>query len=148
MRHYFCLLFLLFYTGNPLFTQITEYPELEGWKIIKKENYNPKTLFDHINGAADSYLKYEFQELTLIEYTKGDDYIISESYYHKNPSFAWGIYRSERPEEASFIKAGVEGYKEERSINFTAGSYYIKIYSNSEDNNIQNDMIQLADNMS
>ena len=37
------------------------FPEIEGYqKMGELENYNPDNLYDIINGAADSYIKYDF----------------------------------------------------------------------------------------
>jgi len=35
--------------------------------------FGPETLFEHINGASDLYLSYDFQELLVAYYTRKDD---------------------------------------------------------------------------
>jgi hypothetical protein len=45
------------------------FPVLAGWtqqNAIQK--YNPDNLYEYINGAADLYLTYDFQELQVAEY--------------------------------------------------------------------------------
>ena len=47
--------------------------EAEGWKWNGKEmKYNSKTLFSYIDGAAELYLAYGFQNLTVRRFEKSN----------------------------------------------------------------------------
>ena len=46
-----------------------KFPEITGWKQSGEiQTFTPKTLFEYINGAADLYIMYDFQELKVAEY--------------------------------------------------------------------------------
>jgi hypothetical protein len=129
----FILILLL--STSFLFSQDIALPEMTGYK--KSSNYPVYTadnLWDFINGAADTYLSYSFENLHVAEYKKGKDVIKLEIYKHKDNVQAFGIYSSERSPSFRFINVGAQGYKADGSLNFFKGNYYIKIrtYSKSE----------------
>ena len=47
------------------------FPAMDGWTLAgQPQVFSPDTLYDYINGGSDLYLKYEFEELTVVEYRK------------------------------------------------------------------------------
>jgi len=105
------------------------FPEVAGWKQSGEiQTFTPKTLYEYINGAADLYIMYDFQELKVAEYRSDKKASVTvEVYRHKTPTYAFGIYSQERLPKANFINAGAQGYIEEEILNFIAGPYYVKI---------------------
>jgi hypothetical protein len=105
------------------------FPEMDGWKQAEKiQIFSPRTLYEYINGAADLYLAYEFQELQVAEYKHGPKAAVTvEVYRHQNPTQAFGIYSQERLPDARFLDIGAQGYQEPMVLNFIAGPYYVKI---------------------
>src|SRR4030042_5076173 len=109
---------------------INYFPELVGWKKSATiQTYNPNTLFAYINGAAELYINYNFEELKVAEYRSINSKatIIAEVYRHNQPINAFGIYSQEKPDEAKFSSVGTQGYGLEGIFNFFKGSYYVKI---------------------
>jgi hypothetical protein len=106
-----------------------KFPEVTGWKQSGEiQTFTPKTLYEYINGAADLYLMYDFQELKVAEYlSEKKASVIVDVYRHKTPTHAFGIYSQERHPKANFINIGAQGYVEEEILNFIAGPYYVKI---------------------
>jgi len=105
------------------------FPEIKGWKQSAEiQTFIPKNLYEYINGAADLYLMYDFQELKSAEYVNEKKAsVIVDVYHHKTPTHAFGIYSQERLSNANFINVGAQGYVEEEILNFIAGPYYVKI---------------------
>lgn len=105
------------------------FPNLEGWKNPDSlSSYSPENLWDIIDGAADGYLLYDFEEMTMGDYTQSNgQYITLEIYRHQSPDDAFGIYSQERPSKATYINIGGQGYQEAGNLNFFAGRYYVKI---------------------
>lgn len=112
------------------------FPEIEGYqKNGEIESYNPDNLYDIINGAADSYLKYDFEELSIIRYKgNADQSLRIEIYRHSNSANAFGIYSNERPLKGNWIDVGAQGYYENKILNFYKGKYYIKLMDYKIDN--------------
>jgi hypothetical protein len=127
------ILLLLFGGFSPLlFCQDINIPDLPGYK--KLSNYPVFTrdnLWDFIDGAAENYLSYGFEELKVTEYGKGKNTIKLEIYRHRDNTEAYGIYSSEKSSSFHFLKIGTQGYKADASLNFFKGRYYVKIRTNS-----------------
>ena len=109
------------------------FPALPGYKL--QTNYPvfiPDNLWDFINGAADTYLTYEFVDLHVAEYKKGRNVIKLEIYRHSNNTMAFGIYSTERSPSFRFMNLGAQGYNADGAINFFTGNYYVKIKTYSK----------------
>ncbi|MQY61479.1 hypothetical protein GH153_06565 [bacterium] len=105
-------------------------PDVVTWKIPEApQDYFPEILFEYINGAAEIYLSYDFKELTVGQYEKGDSNasLIIEIYDMGNEINSFGIYSAERFPDSQFISLGNQGYLEEETLNFIVGKYYVKL---------------------
>lgn len=109
------------------------FPKAAGWKKSDPiQEFSPENLYDYIDGAADLYLTYDFKDLQVAEYTREDKAsVIIEIYRHGSPTAAFGIYSQERLANSDFLDIGVQGYYEEKILNFLAGNYYVKISSSN-----------------
>ena len=116
-----------------------EFPELKRWDLeVSSDVYTPDNLWDLINGAAESYLAYDFVDLHLADYHSKDGITIhAEVYRHSSLNNAYGIYSSERSPEYEFITMGGEGYLDEGVLNCFSGPCYIKLYSTDDDPSVQ-----------
>jgi hypothetical protein len=105
------------------------FPRLEGWE--KKGNpaiYTPDTLYEYINGAADVYLSYDFQQLASLTFENDKKHSFTvDIYQHSNAVMGFGIYTQERPRTGPFLALGAQGYYEKGVLNFLKGSYYVKL---------------------
>jgi hypothetical protein len=106
--------------------------EAAGWKWDEKEmKYNSRTLFDYMDGAAELYLAYGFQNLTVRRFKKPDQPPITvELYEMASSEDAYGIFSFERQDEAPGIGQGSEfggGL-----LRFWKGKYFVSIYAEGE----------------
>lgn len=108
-----------------------KFPEISGWKQSGEiKAFMPQTLYEYIDGAADLYLMYDFEELKVAEYQNGKKASVTiDVYRHKTPIHAFGIYSQERLPSANYINIGIQGYIESNVLNFLTGPYYVKISS-------------------
>ena len=105
-------------------------PEVADWKAAEGfQRYNPETLYEYIDGAAEAYLGYDFKELAVAEFRRGGTKasLTTEIYDMGTERNAFGIYSAERYPESRFLPIGVQGYSEEGTLNFLAGRYYVKL---------------------
>ncbi len=131
---YFTLILISILTGSALAQEI-KLPDLKGFKRTTSSTvYTPANLWDYINGAADTYLAYDFADLHVAEYKKGKNVIKLEVYRQGDNIMAFGIYSTERSPSFHYLKLGSQGYSADGAINFFKGKYYVKIrtYSKSE----------------
>jgi hypothetical protein len=105
------------------------FPDLIGWtRDGAPESFYPESLFEYINGAADVYLSYEFEELAALSYDGGEKSSLTiDIYKHRDIRNAFGIYSQEKSLSADFVEIGTEGYYDEGVLNFFQGPYYVKI---------------------
>jgi len=103
--------------------------EVAGWTWDEKEmKYDSKTLFEYINGAAELYLAYGFQGLTVRKFEKSSQSPITvELYEMASSEDAYGLFSFERQDEAVGIGPGSEfggGL-----LRFWKGKYFVSIYA-------------------
>lgn len=105
------------------------FPKVSGWKQDgEPQVFSARTLYEYIDGAADLYLTYEFQDLTVAEYKgEGEAAVTVEVYRHGDSTQAFGIYSQERLPDARFLDIGAQGYQEPNVLNFVVGPCYVKI---------------------
>jgi len=127
------ILGLIIFLSIPIAAEAKDFkfPEIAGWKQTGEvETFIPKSLYEYINGAADLYLMYDFEELKVAEYQNDKKASVTiDVYRHKTPIHAFGIYSQERLPNANYIDIGAQGYVESNVLNFLAGPYYVKIGS-------------------
>ncbi|MBN2431299.1 MAG: hypothetical protein JXQ27_07480 [Acidobacteria bacterium] len=107
----------------------TLFPEPSGWQRAEAPAlYDSSSLYQYINGAAESYLSYNFRQLAVANYENpGGDSVSVEIYQHATPRDGFGIYSQEKPQSGNFLNVGAEGYGEPILLNFVQGRYYIKM---------------------
>lgn len=105
-------------------------PQVPGWTLAEApRTYLPGTLFEYIDGAAENYLSYDFQELAVANYKSGKTSatLTIEIYDMGSDLNAFGIYSSERFPGSPLIAVGTQGYLEEGTLNFVIGPDYVKL---------------------
>jgi hypothetical protein len=107
-------------------------PEIEGWKLSEKpQSFFPEDLYEYIDGAAESYIGYDFKELVVAQFQKAGTgaSVTLEIYDMGNGTNAFGIFSAERFPENKAVDVGTLGYVEGEVLNFIAGKEYVKIMS-------------------
>lgn len=105
------------------------FPNLDGWtRDGEPDSYFPESLFEYINGGADVYLSYDFEEVATLSYTGQEKSSITiDIYRHSDLRNAFGIYSQEKSLTADFVSIGTEGYYDAGVLNFFHGPYYVKL---------------------
>jgi hypothetical protein len=147
MRSFTFLLLLMYFGGIPVTAgDAVSFPEVDGWELKRSDRvYTPDNLWDLINGAAESYISYDFLDLHLADYEKPSGLVIhTEVYRHSSNRNAFGIYASERSPEYHFLDLCIQGYREEGILNFISGPCYVKLYSTGSGPEVQASLTQIA----
>jgi hypothetical protein len=106
--------------------------EAGGWKCDGKEmKYDSRTLFKYMDGAAELYLAYGFQNLRVRRFEKSNQPpLIVELYEMTSSEDAYGVFSFEHQDEAVEIGQGSEfggGL-----LRFWKGKYFVSIYAEGE----------------
>jgi hypothetical protein len=103
-----------------------------GWALIQgPQTYNKKTLFGHINGQAELFLKYGFQKSVFAIYQSKksrEDQIEVDIYDMGNVVQAFGIFSRFRNEDrpGGF---GLDSFLDDHSAFFYEGKYFVMFYA-------------------
>ena len=111
--------------------------EVGGWKWDGKDmKYNSRTLFDYIDGAAELYLAYGFQNLVVRRFEKpGQPSIMAELYEMATSEDAYGVFSFEHQDEPVGIGQGSEfggGL-----LRFWKGKYFVSVYAEGEGKEVE-----------
>ena len=138
MKRYFALfmggfMVLIFFAAAALSGQEHDpaklFPDIAGWqKKGSVEIFFPENLYKYIDGAAESFLSYDFKQLAVQNYTSDQGQTLSaEIYFHGTAENAFGIYGSEKPTAGKYFELGSQGYAEAGILNFLCSAYYVKL---------------------
>jgi hypothetical protein len=108
----------------------------EGWALIEGPRlYNKKTLFEHIDGQAELYLKYGYQRSVFAGYQdrkRPENQIEFDLYDMGNVLQAFGVFSRFRTAEQPG-GVGLDSYLDDRSLLFYKGRYFVMVYTNEAD---------------
>jgi len=106
-----------------------DFPEVPGWTPEGDvQSFGPDNLWEYINGAADAFLVYGFRLLTVGEVTSGEVTVAISIYDMSTPINAFGIYRSEAPQDVARLAIGGEAViMAPYQCLLLKGPYYVKV---------------------
>jgi len=105
-------------------------PAMEGWTLAEEPRvFQPENLYEHIDGAAESYIAYGFKELVVAQFQKAgaETSLGVEIYDMGSGTNAFGIFSAERFPENRTVDVGLLGYIEGETLNYFAGTDYVKL---------------------
>jgi hypothetical protein len=120
--------------------------KVAGWtRSPQVTMFGPSSLWEHINGAAEQYLAFEFQDLATAVYTRAAGGTATvEIYRMADPVHAYGIYAQELSPAAARVAIGVEGRAGKNSLKYWTGDFYVKVVSPSAGAAPQEEVVALA----
>ena len=118
--------------------------EAGGWKWDGKElKYDSRTLFKYIDGAAELYLAYGFENLTVRRFEKSNQPpLIIELYDMGSSKGAYGVFSYEQQDEETGIGQGSEfggGL-----LRFWKGNYFVSIYAEGEGAEVESGILKMG----
>ena len=131
------ILFMIVIFISPL--QATDFPDIKGWKPVSEVlSYNPDNLYEYINGAADQFINYGFQELLSRDLSSESLQVTIDIYDMGTRLNAFGMYKTERPKDQKALAIGTEAYvSPPYQCLLFKDNYYVKV--NAFDGEITND---------
>ncbi len=114
----------------------------------KPQFFDEETLYEYINGAAESFHQYDFENLISAQYKAGEVEITIDIYNMGTLLNAFGIYSIERSPDLDFIPIGTQGTINPYGLNFLHGPYYVKLAAFGPDNKLRLILVRFARSVS
>jgi hypothetical protein len=122
--------------ASPLDSFIPKRDIPRGWTLMHgPQPYNKKSLFEHINGQAELYIKYGFQRSVFAIYQskeKSESQIEVDIYDMGNVIQAFGVFSRFRNEDRPG-DFGLDSYLDDQSALFYKGKYFVLLYAAGSD---------------
>jgi len=107
--------------------------EVDGWKKVSGAVYTPKTLFEYIDGGAELYISYNFQQMLAQKFEKeGEQEITLDIFDMENSYNAFGVFSHSREAVDHVIDPAVESEYASGLLTFWKGKFYISIMAYPE----------------
>ena len=107
--------------------------EAAGWaRKGETEHFEKAALYGHIDGGAEIFLQYGFQELEIARYTRTEAgkaaEITLEVYRMESQADAFGIYSVKRAgDEKASVRIPWPNWTSDRQVNFARDTFYVNI---------------------
>jgi hypothetical protein len=145
-------LFFLFISGFVYASDAEIQPpdNLAGQWLLSDQvmTYNGQNLYGHINGGAELFLEFGFDQLSVFEYQYQQYQIELEIYKMKSERAALGIYLAKSGQMAKDSRIDAENIMTPYQIMLTKGKYFIQINNFSGQSAHSEIMIDLANRIS
>ncbi len=135
--------------SDDLLSLLPQDGDVENWAPDGEPRFfDAGNLWEFINGAAEGYLAYGFEEVVTADYIQqGGDQSVIDIYRMKDPLNAFGLYSQERNADYDFMDIGGEGYVGGTALNFWHGPYYIKILVFDDKEELKAQMVEMGNHI-
>jgi hypothetical protein len=104
-----------------------------GWRQEgTPRHYTAGNLYEYIDGSAEAYLLYGFQQLQGVTCDAGDDSIAIDASEMTDVEAAYGIFSANRDPRRPIEKIGMGGQILAQRAAFAKGNYYIELTATPE----------------
>jgi hypothetical protein len=106
---------------------------VSGWaKDGPSRSYTADNLFEYMDGNAEGYVRYHFQEMLGITCRQGEITFVLDISDMEDSEHAYGLFTSNRDLREPEYKVGMGGQIVPRRLIFAKGKFYIEIAANPE----------------
>lgn len=99
-----------------------------GWEQSgNKREYTADTLYEYMDGNAESYLLYGFVRMQGITCTSGEKKFVIDVSEMEDSDLAYGMFAANRDPGQATAKIAMGGQVQERRASFAKGKYYVEI---------------------
>ena len=107
--------------------------EISGWQMQGAAyTYQPDSLYQYINGAADQVIAYGFKKLCGAEYictTDTQESLVIDIYDMGSDLSAFGMFTSKKDPASASLGIGAESFGNEQYVAFYKKHFYVEIQS-------------------
>ncbi len=118
--------------------------EIAGWSASGKDHvFSRKTIFDYMNGGGEVYLAYDFQQLSVREYTRASEPpVLAEVYRMGSSKDAYGVFTNDL--DGDSVELGQGTLYGEGLLRFWKGRFFIRLMAGKETSNTKTVLMELG----
>ena len=106
---------------------------VSGWTLSgPTRSYDADHLFEYMDGNAEGYIRYNFQEMHGVTCKKGDVTFVLDISDMGDADFAYGWFSANRDLRVPEFRVGMGGQIVPRRLIFAKGKYYVEIAADPE----------------
>lgn len=118
--------------------------EIPGLEVRRVQSFSGKALYGHINGGADLYHEYGFEQVSVQELRLNDETYFTEVYRMSDPGGAFGIFSVSRGECAPADSLPRSSCASPHAIQWAHSRYFVRIANGSGSPRAQSGGLRLA----
>ncbi|UCF77895.1 MAG: hypothetical protein JSW03_07215 [Candidatus Eiseniibacteriota bacterium] len=116
-----------------------------GWTLSGRAlRFAQENLYDYIDGGAELFLEFGFEELAVYRYARGEEEITLEMYRMESPASALGIYLMRCGEETPVEGIRARNSGDRYQFNVLKGSHFVQVNSFEGDESLVPVMVALT----
>jgi len=109
MKNLVLLIFVLSHFTTCVISSEINFSQIKNWTAADTiDHYDSSNLWEYINGAADLFYTYGFQNLQSCEMSSGDVEVVVDVYNMGSRLNAFGMYKTERGSIEDKLNIGIE----------------------------------------
>jgi hypothetical protein len=114
----------------------------DGILTRQAQDYDPKTVYDYMDGAADAYLRFDFQGVYTADYHVADRLVVVEVYDMGSSAEAYGIFSTHQLGEG--VEVGQGARFEGPMLRAWQDRFFIKIAGDEDSKEFRDFATQVA----
>ena len=144
-----CITFLFASEAKSIYDVLPTETEILPWKQNGSPAlYNKEKLYEYINGGADIFLEYGFNQIVTQNYLFEDKELVVDVYEMQDPESAFGIYSLYRDYNKPVLNVGDDGTRFKYQLVFWQDKYYIVLMGYETDEITQKALLAMAHHVS
>ena len=129
MRSICLLLFPLLVVAGQTITP--DCSAVSGWSQRDEvRSFVPDNLYEYMDGNAEGYVLYDFQQMTGVTCVSADNSIVIDISRMSSPEMAYGMFSANKTAGHEVRKIGMAGQVMPRKATFVKGEYYVELAAN------------------
>lgn len=106
------------------------------------DTYVGESLYKYIDGGAELYHAYGFVEVSTASYQGKSGEFVLDLYQFKDPVSAYGLYSMVRPDGATTLPLGVEGFATGTTLDFVKGAFLVRFTAFEETPGLSEELLK------
>jgi hypothetical protein len=120
------------------------FQEIGAQRTSEPKIYAGESLWEYINGGAEIYHQYNFEEVAMAYYEIDSEEIVADIYKFSGSENAYGLYTTVRPDNPVIESLGIGGFASSNSLTFVKGEFVVRLTSMAAGEGVENLLLEMG----